>query len=286
MTLAIMQPYFLPYIGYMQLMDTVDKFVLYDDVAFINRGWINRNRLLVNGQEYMFTIPLKDASQNKRICEIELTNDPKWRGKLLRTIDQSYRKAPFYGAVFPLTEKMVNFAPETIADYIRHSFTELNPYLGITTEIVPSSTVYQNTDLKAQERILDICHQEQADHYINPIGGQELYSKTRFAETGIRLSFMQSRAVPYPQFGAKDAPGLLLLHAAGNVFVRRLPTDQHILVKPAALVFKDSTVNERISGCLATMSMFPTIHSFNNSLNHSFIPWLKSSFLGYWIRPN
>lgn len=200
-----MQPYFLPYIGYMQLMDTVDTFVLYDDVAFINRGWINRNRLLVNGQEYMFTVPLKDASQNKRIYEIELSSDPKWRGKLLRTIEQSYRKAPFYGTVFPLTEKMVNFVPETIADYIQHSFAVLNPYLGITTKLVASSRVYKNEQLKAQERILDICHRENADHYINPIGGQELYDKVKFAAEGIRLSFMQSRAIPYAQFPAKES---------------------------------------------------------------------------------
>lgn len=200
-----MQPYFLPYIGYMQLMDTADKFVLYDDVAFINRGWINRNRVLVNGQEYTFTIPLKEASQNKRINEIELANDPKWRGKLLRTIEQSYRKAPFYSTVFPMIEKMVNFVPETIADYIRHSYTELNPYLSITTEIVASSSIYQNEQLKAQERILDICHREGADHYINPIGGQELYDKVRFAQEGVRLSFMQSRSVPYPQFPSKDS---------------------------------------------------------------------------------
>ncbi len=199
MTLAIMQPYFLPYIGYLQLMDTVDKFVLYDDVAFINRGWINRNRVLVNGQEYMFTVPLKEASQNKRINEIALGDEPKWRGKLLRTIEQSYRKAPFYSAVFPLIEKMVNFAPETIAEYIRFSFTVLNPYIGITTEIVPSSTVYENEHLRAQERIIDICHREKATRYINPIGGQELYNKDRFAEEGLELYFMQSHATAYPQ---------------------------------------------------------------------------------------
>ena len=199
MTLAIMQPYFLPYIGYLQLMDTVDKFVFYDDVAFINRGWINRNRLLVNGQEYMFTIPLKDASQNKRINEIGFGDDLKWRSKLLRTLEQSYRKAPFYNTVFPLTEKMVNFTPETIAEFIRYSFTVLNPYLSITTEIIPTSTVYGNDHLKAQERILDICHRENATRYINPIGGQELYGKARFADAGVELFFMQSRATAYPQ---------------------------------------------------------------------------------------
>ena len=95
MRLAIMQPYFMPYIGYLQLMNAVDKFVLYDDVNYINKGWINRNRILVNGQAYLFTIPLKEASQNRLINEIYLSNDPKWKGKLLKTIEQGYKKAPF-----------------------------------------------------------------------------------------------------------------------------------------------------------------------------------------------
>ncbi|RYF78205.1 MAG: hypothetical protein EOO39_02060, partial [Cytophagaceae bacterium] len=117
MTLAIMQPYVLPYIGYIQLLNAVDTFVFYDDVAFINRGWVNRNRLLVNGKDHLFTIPLKDASQNKAIREIELANDSKWRGKLLKTIEQSYRKAPQYGVVMPMTERIINFQADTIADY-------------------------------------------------------------------------------------------------------------------------------------------------------------------------
>ncbi len=199
MTLAIMQPYFLPYIGYLQLMNAVDTFVFYDDVAFINRGWVNRNRLLVNGQEYLFTIPLKEASQNRTIREIALGADPKWRGKLLKTVEQSYRKAPFYKVVMPMIEKIVNFDAQNIAEYVVNSFDELTPYLGITTRLVPSSVVYANSYLKAQERILDICQQEQATHYMNPIGGQELYTKARFAEAGIRLDFMEANRVAYPQ---------------------------------------------------------------------------------------
>ncbi len=217
MTLAIMQPYFLPYIGYMQLMGAVDTFVLYDDVSFINRGWINRNKLLINGQEHLFTIPLKDASQNKRINEVHLADDPKWRSKLLKTIEQGYRKAPQYAVVMPLTEKIVNFTTDSIADLIYHSLVELNGYLGLTPTLIASSSVYENTHLKAQERILDICNQEGATRYINPIGGMELYDRERFAEAGIMLNFIRSERVEYPQFnrGNSDTfvPWLSILDA-------------------------------------------------------------------------
>jgi hypothetical protein len=211
MTIAIMQPYFLPYIGYMQLMSAVDKFILYDDVAFINRGWINRNRLLINGQEHLFTIPLKDASQNKLINEVHLADDPKWRGKLLKTIDQGYRKAPYYGTVMPLTEKIINFTTDSIAELIHASLVELNHYLGLTTQLIASSSIYNNTHLKAQERILAICQQEKASHYINPIGGIELYNKSTFVEAGINLSFIQSKRVTYPQFKNEFIPWLSIL---------------------------------------------------------------------------
>lgn len=204
MTLAIMQPYFLPYIGYMQLMKAVDTFVLYDDVSFINRGWINRNRLLINGQEYLFTIPLKDASQNKRINEVHLADDPKWRSKLLKTIEQGYRKAPFYQSVMPLTEKIVNFTTDSIASLVHFSLLELNQYLGLTTRLVASSEIYNNVELKAQERILDICRQENVTRYINPIGGTELYDKPVFAQAGIELNFIKSNRIEYPQFRRGD----------------------------------------------------------------------------------
>lgn len=204
MTLAIMQPYFLPYIGYMQLMNAVDTFVLYDDVAFINRGWVNRNRLLINGKEHLFTVPLKDASQNKRINEVHLADDPKWRSKLLKTIEQGYRKAPCYQTVMPLTEKIINFTTDSIADLIHFSLVELSQFIGITTRLVQSSTIYNNGELKAQERILDICQQENAQRYINPIGGTELYDKPTFDQAGIELNFIKSNKVDYAQFSRGD----------------------------------------------------------------------------------
>ncbi|MBO0936925.1 WbqC family protein [Fibrella sp. HMF5335] len=222
MTLAIMQPYFLPYIGYMQLLNAVDTFVFYDDVAFINRGWVNRNRLLANGRELLFTIPLKDASQNRLINEIALSDEPKWRDKLLRTIEQSYRKAPQYAEVMPMAERIIRFQASnqsnvSIAEYCYHSFSELTAYLGITTRLVASSSIYENSHLKAQERILDICRQEGAERYINPIGGVELYKPEPFAQLGCELRFIQSKSVPYPQLGTTEfVPWLSILDILMN----------------------------------------------------------------------
>ena len=206
-----MQPYILPYIGYLQLMANVDKFIFYDDVSFINRGWINRNRVLMNGKDFMFTIPLKEASQNKLINEIYIDNTINWRPKFLKSIEQSYKKAPFYQEVYPMIEKIIGDNSEKINDYIANSFEVLSQYLDIKTEIVRSSSIYQNAHLKSQERILDICIQEKASHYINPIGGMELYQKSIFEQQNIKLSFIKTKPVQYTQFKNEFIPWLSVL---------------------------------------------------------------------------
>jgi len=211
MTIAIMQPYIFPYIGYFQLINAVDKFIIYDDVNFINKGWINRNNVLVGGKPYLFTIPLKDASQNKLINEVHLLKNDPWRKKFLKTIQQSYQKAPNYQKVFVLIEEIVNFEPETIHELTVLALKKVCAYMGILTEIVPSSNIYNNTDLKGPERILDICKQENATHYINPVGGMELYDKDRFEREGIKLNFLKSVVSPYSQFQNAFVPWLSVI---------------------------------------------------------------------------
>jgi hypothetical protein len=226
MRIAIMQPYFLPYIGYLQLMHAVDKFVLYDDVNYINKGWINRNRLLVNGQEYLFTVPLKEASQNKLINQIDLSDDLLWRSKLLKTIEQAYKKAPFYATVSKVVEKILNLEAQNTAQLIFESLEIVREYLQIETEIIKSSTIYDNSHLKAQERIVDICLQEKATHYINPIGGVTLYDKTAFTNQGLQLSFIKSKPVQYQQFKNNFVPWLSIIDV---MMFNDVPTIQQFL---------------------------------------------------------
>jgi hypothetical protein len=208
--LAIMQPYLFPYIGYFQLINAVDTFVIYDDVNFIQRGWINRNNILINGKGHLFTIPLKDASQNRLINEIELA-DSGWESKLFKTIEQAYKKSQHFPEVFPLIQSLFSTRSNSIAELARKSIFSIANYLGFNTSLEPSSRKYNNIHLKGQERILDICRKESARHYINPIGGLELYSRDLFEKAGIKINFLKTGKIEYNQLGSHFVPNLSMI---------------------------------------------------------------------------
>lgn len=206
-----MQPYFLPYIGYWQLMNAVDKYVIYDDVNYINRGWISRNRILVNGKPKYFNVPIIDASQNKKINEIQIIQDSKSILKRLRMIECAYRKAPYYFTVFPVVEKILACTYSNLVCYLINSFYVICDYLGVETEFVFSSSLNKNCELKGQEKILNICGFLNATEYYNAIGGQHLYSYDVFKSRGIKLKFLQSDNIIYKQFNNEFQANLSIL---------------------------------------------------------------------------
>ena len=206
---GIMQPYFLPYIGYFQLIKAVDKYVIYDDVNFIKRGWINRNNILLNGQSFLFTLTLLEASQNKLINEIFVSED---YTKLLKTIQTAYQKAPHFSSVFPLVEQIFEYKNKNLAKFVGNSISEIANYLRFDTELIYSSDIQEkNSLLKAQDKILNICKVIGATEYINAIGGIELYSKDRFVECNIQLSFLKTQPIEYKQFNHLFVPNLSIL---------------------------------------------------------------------------
>lgn len=208
MKLAIMQPYFMPYIGYFQLIKAVDKFVIYDDVNYINRGWINRNNILVNGKEHLFSISLGKASQNKLINEISIIDDFK---KFMRMVEMAYKKAPYFDAVYGLLDEIINFTNRQLAVFLQNSLLKISDYLRIETEFVLSSSIGKDNSLRGQEKILEICKLLNATTYINPIGGQSLYDKNCFKLEGIELYFIQPRFSQYKQFGSGFIGGLSII---------------------------------------------------------------------------
>lgn len=210
MTLGIMQPYFLPYLGYWQLLARVDAFVVYDNIQYTKKGWINRNRFLRDGAPAWFTVPLRHASDYLDVREREVAPDFD-RGKLLRTLAASYRRAPEFETVFPLVERVVQAPLANLFDYVHHSLTETAAFLGVATPIVVSSTVAADPTLAAERRVLALCEAMGADTYLNPIGGQTLYSGETFASEGVRLQFLRPRLGEYPQFGGPFVPGLSIL---------------------------------------------------------------------------
>lgn len=215
MKLAIMQPYLFPYIGYFQLINLVDKFVVYDDVNFIKKGWINRNYILVDGKPYLFSLPLNNQSQFSKINKIYINSIlfDSWKKKTLRTLEQSYKKAPFFKEIYSLVENILNigYKETDISVIATKSFIELSKYLDIKTEFVITSAIYENQELSGKERIIDICKKENALHYINPIGGKDLYDLDYFKENGLELSFIKAMPIKYNQFKNEFAPYLSII---------------------------------------------------------------------------
>ncbi len=200
MKIAIMQPYFFPYLGYWQMFFAVDKFVLLDDVNFIMRGYINRNSILMNGKAHLFSIPLDKPSQNKLIKDTKIKFAQKDRENFLKTITLAYKKAPFYDKFFPVFKDIVENVDDDLTNYIKYSFEQVKNYLGLDTEILISSQIEKDNTLHAQDRIIEINKRLGATQYINAIGGQELYNKSDFDNAGIKLNFIKILPVEYKQF--------------------------------------------------------------------------------------
>lgn len=211
MYLAIMQPYFFPYIGYFQLINKVNHFIFLDDVNFIKKGWINRNRILINGQSKFINVPLKNISQNRKIYEHSIDHSTHWQRKLVQSISLSYKRAPFFNQIFPIIEDLVQINEDLISTYNRHIITRICEYLGINTKFTMSSE-YSNNNLKGQERILDLCIQENTETYINLSGGKSLYSSREFQEKQMDLLFLSaSEEIKYTQFDDKFLPNLSII---------------------------------------------------------------------------
>lgn len=208
MKVGIMQPYFLPYLGYWQLMNAVDTYVVYDDVNYISRGWINRNNFLVQGSAKLFTFSLNKASINKKINEISVLDD---FATFVAMLKCHYKKAPYFETMMPLVEKIISYDKTNLGEFLFNSIKIVAEYLDFNTNILLSSALEKDNSLKGNDKILSICKMFGADEYYNAIGGQELYDKEDFAKNGIKLSFLKTNFTPYRQFKNSFVPGLSIL---------------------------------------------------------------------------
>jgi hypothetical protein len=212
MKVAIMQPYFLPYIGYFQLINAVDKFVVYDNIEYTKKGWINRNRILANGKEEFISLPISKASDfldvNQRYLASNFENE---KNKILRKIQEYYRKAPYFKITHTLTEEIFNHENNNLFEFIFNSIKKICQYLGISTDLITSSSIDINHNLKSEDKVISICNSLNARTYINSIGGKNLYEKKDFHNNNIELIFIQSKPIAYEQFDFEFLPWLSIL---------------------------------------------------------------------------
>jgi hypothetical protein len=192
MRIAVMQPYFFPYLGYWQLIQAVDKFVVLDDVNYINRGWINRNRISVHGEPFWMTLPLVGASQNRMISDIDILPDDGWKSRLLKKVEDSYQGEASFPATMQVLREVVQCAQGNLSVFLAASIQRICDLLGLAAEIIPTSRIFPKEALKGQHRILDICTKLGADEYLNPPGGRDLYDSKFFSGRGIKLIFLDA----------------------------------------------------------------------------------------------
>lgn len=202
---AIMQPYTFPYIGYFQLIQAVDIFVFYDDVNFIKRGWINRNK--IGKQNQIFTIPLYKASQNKKIQDIEIHKEKYsfWKKKFLKTIYHEYSQAQFFDDIYSQLEYFVNFSFENISVLAQSSIKLCCEYLGLEKKFYISSSLPVSPNLARSDRLIDITKHFNSNRYINSVGGKDLYKKSYFHDRGIDLYFLHPQLLAYTQSNTSNS---------------------------------------------------------------------------------
>ena len=207
-----MQPYFLPYIGYFQLINAVDEFIVYDNIQFSKKGWFHRNRMLQNGKDEYFSLTLKKDSDYLDVKDRYLSDNWKEdREKLLRKIKENYRKAPHFNEVYPLIETLFRFEESNLFGYIFNSIKVLCDFLEIKTPLTISSGLPINHDLKSQEKVIALVQSVQGKTYLNPIGGFDLYTTGDFKERELHLQFHKAQPISYQQFGNEFVPWLSVL---------------------------------------------------------------------------
>ncbi len=212
MKIGIMQPYFFPYLGYWQLIGAVDKYVVYDDVTYIKGGWISRNNILLSGAAHMITLPLDNPSSYRLINEIAVRNDQVGKKKIIKTLEYAYSKAPYYASIIPMLSDII-MMDTTIARMNYEAVLRICDYLGLETEIILSSDIDKDNELKGEDKVIHIVKKLDGDCYINAIGGRELYSRDHFEKNGIRLLFLEKDMIHYDQFGKDFVDNLSIIDA-------------------------------------------------------------------------
>lgn len=206
---AIMQPYFFPYMGYWQLIKEVDLYVVYDDVNYIKGGWINRNRIISKDTVRYINLPMKGASSNKKINEIVVNQDE--MGHTVRVLEENYREAPYFLDAMDIIGEVLEYDSLNIATFLTHSIDVICKWLDINTRILISSELEKDNSLKGKDKVIEICKKIGGNQYINAIGGRELYIKDDFEKEGIELCFIKTKDIVYRQYTDSFIPNLSII---------------------------------------------------------------------------
>lgn len=197
---VIMQPYFLPYLGYFQLFAAADVVLIYDDVQYTKQSWINRNRFYLNERIEYLSIDLERDSHEKKINE-RMIADKYFKysvSRYLKRMESNYRDACFYHDIMPLMTAILQQKERRLSMFLLHSIREIMDLLALKSNIMLASDLNIDPSLKSQQRVIEICKMIGADTYINPISGMGLYDDLDFSNAGIDLWFLRPEMPKHP----------------------------------------------------------------------------------------
>lgn len=210
MKVGIMQPYFFPYIGYWQLINAVDTFIVYDNIKYTKKGYINRNNFLINGKKTLFSIPLVKDSDYLNIVDRRIAPEFN-KYKLIDKFKNAYFKAPFKDDVLDLIESIMYYENVNLFEYIYNSIVKICEFLNIKAKLIVSSDIDIDHSLKSEQRVIGLCKYMQCSEYINAIGGVKLYDKEYFKKYDIKLDFIKSNYIKYKQYDSEFVPNLSII---------------------------------------------------------------------------
>jgi hypothetical protein len=208
-------------------MNAVDEFVIYDNIEFSKKGWINRNRILVNGTDSFITIPLKKDSDYLDVRDRYVSDIwSREKKRVLNRIIEAYRKAPHFECVYPVVEQTIICEECNLFKFVLNSLDIVKKYLEIRTPFLVSSTIPIDHALRAENKVISICKARKANTYLNPIGGMQLYQKDDFKKEGIDLRFLKTKDMSYKQFNNEFVPSLSIVDVM--MFNSREETKEYI----------------------------------------------------------
>lgn len=211
MNLVIWQPYFFPYLGYFQAVHACDRFCFFDDVQFIKRGYIHRNSVFIQRTPHRFTIPLKNASQHKRINEIKVSDDfAVWKKRFFKMLAINYGSTPFYQETMVLVEAALNH--DYISDIAESSVRLTSDYLELDTVFTKSSAFPYDLSSSASDKMIALCKVQGSDTLYNAMGGYLLYDRAEFKKHGIELKFFEMDNNRLRRTIPSDEIGLSMMH--------------------------------------------------------------------------
>lgn len=215
MRVAIMQPYFFPYIGYFSLIKHTNQFILFDTVQYIRHGWIDRNRVLKQNNGWLYiNVPLINKSRSTIIQELKIDNQQDWKKKIFSQLDTYKKISPYYFQVRELMEKIFEKKYDSLVKFNHDSLIAICHYLNIQPEIKIFSEMNLNIDdaNEPDEWALNICKSiGNIDEYWNPIGGQSFFDKSKYIAHGIDLKFQSINITNYDQKRNIFEPGLSIV---------------------------------------------------------------------------